>query len=158
MVKDAGLADATTPLEALQHIAAVAPFIELPDFMLEGTPPGTALIATNIAFRGGALGPRVKVEPTQAFLEALAKMTVVMTEDMSSKELGRVKGNVLMEHPINAAMWMAQALKKAGVALKPGGLLSLGGYIPPASTQPGTRITIKYLGLPGDPSVTVHFE
>ena len=63
-----------------------------------------------------------------------------------------------MEHPINAAMWMAQVLKKAGVALKPGDLLSLGGYIPPAPTQPGTRLTVKYLGLPGDPSVTVHFE
>jgi 2-oxo-hept-3-ene-1,7-dioate hydratase len=158
VVKDAALADATTPLEALQHIAEVVPFIELPDLMLEGTPPGTALIATNIAFRGGALGPGVKVEPTQAFLEALANMTVVMTEDTSGKELGRVKGNVLMEHPINAAMWIAQALKKAGVVLKPGDLLSLGGYIPPAPTQPGTSITVKYLGLSGDPSVTVHFE
>ena len=85
-------------------------------------------------------------------------MTVVMTEDVSGKELGRVKGNVLMEHPINAAMWMARTLKKAGVALKPGDLLSLGGYIPPAPTQPGTRIAVKYLGLPEDPSVTVHFE
>lgn len=104
------------------------------------------------------LGPRVKVEPTQAFFEVLANMTVVMTEDRSGKELGRVKGNVLMEHPINTAMWMAQALKKAGVALKPGDLLSLGGYIAPAPTQPGTSMTVKYLGSPGDPSVTVHFE
>jgi 2-oxo-hept-3-ene-1,7-dioate hydratase len=158
VVKDADLADASTPLEALQHIAEVVPFIELPDLMLEGTPTGLALIATNIAFRGGALGPRVKVEPTQAFLEMLANMTVVMTEDKSGKELGRVKGNVLMEHPINAAMWLAQALKKEGVALKPGDLLSLGGYIPPAPTQPGTSITVKYVGLPGDPVVTVHFE
>jgi 2-keto-4-pentenoate hydratase len=158
VVKDAALADAKTPLEALQHIAEVVPFLELADSMLEGTPTGTALIATNIAFRGGALGPRVKVEPTQTFLEALANMTVVMTEDKSGKELGRVKGNVLMEHPINAAMWLAQALKKEGVALKPGDLLSLGGYIPPAPTQPGTSITVKYVGLPGDPSVTVHFE
>jgi 2-keto-4-pentenoate hydratase len=158
VVKDAGLAGATTGLEALQHLADVAPFIELPDLMLEGTPPGTALIATNIAFRGGAIGPRITVEPTQAFLEALADMTVVMTENTSGKELGRVKGNVLMEHPINAAMWLAQALKKDGVALKAGDLLSLGGYIPPAPTQPGTSITVKCLGLPGNPSVTVHFE
>lgn len=53
-------------------------------------------------------------------------------------------------------MWIAQALRKDGVTLKPGDLLSLGGYIPPAPTQPGTSITVKYLGLPGDPSVTVH--
>ena len=158
VVKDAALADAKTPLEALQYISEVVPFIELPDSMLEGTPTGTALIATNIAFRGGVLGPRIKVEPTQAFLDALANMTVVMMEDKSGKELGRVKGNVLMEHPINAALWVAQALKKDGVALKAGDLLSLGGYIPPAPTQPNTIITVKYLGLPGDPSVTVHFE
>jgi 2-keto-4-pentenoate hydratase len=158
VAKDAGLADARTPLEALRHISEVVPFIELPDLMLEGTFKANELIATNIAFRGGALGPRVKVEPTQAFLDALANMTVVMTEDKSGTELGRVKGDALMGHPINAAMWIAQALKKEGVALRPGDLLSLGGYIPPAPTQPGTSITVSYLGLPGDPSVTVHFE
>lgn len=158
VVKDAGLADAKTALEALRHISDVVPFIELPDLMLEGQFTGAGLIATNVAFRAGALGPRVKVEPTQAFLDSLAKMTVVMTEDKSGKELGRVKGDVLMNHPINAAMWLAQALKKEGIALKPGDLLSLGGYLPPAPTQPGTSITVRYLGLPGDPSVTVHLE
>jgi 2-oxo-hept-3-ene-1,7-dioate hydratase len=55
-------------------------------------------------------------------------------------------------------MWMAQTLKKEGIALRPGDLLSLGGYLPAAPTQAGTSITVKYLGLPGDPSVTVHFE
>ena len=158
VVKDAGLADAKTQLEALQHISAVVPFIELPDLMLEGAATGSALIATNVGFRGGALGPRVAVEPTQAFLDALANMTVVMTEDRSGKELGRAKGDILMKHPINAAMWLAQALKKDGVTLKPGDLLSLGGYIPPTPTQPGTTITVKYLGLPGNPAVTVHLE
>jgi 2-keto-4-pentenoate hydratase len=62
-----------------------------------------------------------------------------------------------MDQPINAAMWLAQALKKEAIALKPGDLLSLGGYAL-APTQAGTSITVKYLGLPGDPSVTVHFE
>jgi len=72
------------------------------------------------------------VEATQAFRDALANMTVVMTEDSrSGKELGRAKGDILMKHPVNAAMWLAQALKQDGVMLKPGDLLSLGGYIPP---------------------------
>ena len=158
IVRDARLADAKTPLEALQHISEIAPFIELPDVMLEGTPNGPALVAANVAFRGGVLGSRVKVEPTPAFLEAVANMTVVMTENPSGQELGRVKGNVLMEHPINAAMWLARALKKDGVVLEPGDVLSLGGFLPPAPAQPGTSITVQYLGLPGDPAVTVHFE
>lgn len=158
VVADAGLADAKTPLEALAHLAEVRPFIELADLMLEGSPSGTALISINVGYRGGALGPGVKVEPTQAFLDALANMTVVMTEDRSNTELGRVKGDVIMGHPINAAIWIAQALKKEGVALKPGDLLSLGGYIPPSPVQPGTSISVRYLGLPGDPAVTVHFD
>jgi 2-oxo-hept-3-ene-1,7-dioate hydratase len=158
VVKDAALADASTPLEALQHISAVVPFIELADLMLEDAATGAALIAINIGFRGGAVGPRVPVEPTQEFLDALSNMTIVMTEDNSGKELGRVKGDVLMGHPINAALWLAKALKKDGVALKPGDLLSLGGYIPPSPTQPGTSITVKYLGLPGDPAISVQFE
>jgi 2-keto-4-pentenoate hydratase len=158
VVKDAGLADAKTPLEALQHISDGVPFIELPDLMLEGRPKASELIATDVAFGAGALGPCVKVEPTQACLDALANMTLVLTEDKSGKELSQAKGHVLMDHPVNAAMWLAQALKPEGVALKPGELLSLGGYIPPAPTQPGTSISVTYLGLPGDPSVTVHFE
>jgi len=158
VVKDAELARARTPLEALQHISAVVPFIELPDLMLEGKPSATAFIASNIAFRAGVLGPRIPVEPTQAFVDALADMTVVMTEDKSGKELGRVRGNVIMEHPLHAALWLAQALEKEGIALRPGDLLSLGNYIPFAPPQAGTSITVKYMGLPGDPAVTVHFE
>lgn len=158
VVKDAGLADAKTAMEALEHISEVMAFIELPDLMLEGARQGPALVAANVAFRGGVLGPRVKVERSQAFLDSLANMTVVMTEDKGGKELGRAKGSVLMEHPINAAMWLAQALKKDGVTLKPGDLLSLGGFLPPAPPQPGTAITVRYLGLQGEPSVTVRFE
>jgi 2-keto-4-pentenoate hydratase len=157
VVKDAGLADARTPLEALEHLSAVVPFIELPDLMVEGQFTGAQLIAANVGFRGGVLGPRVTVEPTQAFLDSLANMTVVMTEDRSGKEISRGKGSALMDNPINAAMWLARTLKEQGIALKPGDLLSLGGYAI-APTQPGTTITVKYVGLPGDPSVTVHFE
>ena len=154
IVGDPALADAKSPLEALKYISEVAPFMELPDLSLDGNPLGNALISTNIAFRAGAIGSRIKVQQTQAFLDSLADMTVVMTEDGAGRELGRVKGNVLMGNPVNAAMWLAQALKKDGIALKPGDLLSLGGFIPPAPTQAGTAITIKYLGLPGDPTVT----
>jgi 2-keto-4-pentenoate hydratase len=58
---------------------------------------------------------------------------------------------VLNGDPISAALWLAQQLKKDGVTLKPGDVLSLGSYHSPAAIQPGTTVTLKYVGLPGDP-------
>ena len=160
VVKDPALAEARTPLEALRCIEAIGAFLELPDLMLEGEglPSGTAHIATNVGFRSGVLGPRVKAEATQEFLDKLANMTVVLTEGRSSKELGRAPGKAILDNPVNSAMWLAQALKKAGIDLKPGDLLSLGGFIPPSPVQSYTIITVKYVGLPGDPAVTVRFD
>lgn len=159
VVKDAALADAATPLDALRHVSEVVTYVELVDRIL-GDVTANELIATDMAFRGGVLGPRVKVEPTQAFLDMLANMTVVLTEARggTEQELGRARGNLLMGNPMNVVMWMAQALKKAGVALKPGDLLDLGAFIPPAPPKPGTSMTVRYIGLPGNPSLTVHFD
>ena len=157
-VSDPRLAEAKTPLEALGYLESIIPFIELPDLMLEGQFSGNAMISTNVAFRGGVLGMEIPVKKTQAFLDALANMTVVMTDDAEGKELGRVKGSVLMDNPINAAMWLAQALKKDGIALKKGDILSLGGFIPPLPTKSGMKARVQYLGLPGDPQVTVEFN
>lgn len=159
VVKDAGLADARSPEEALAHIDALVPFIELPDIMLD-KPSGLELVATNAAFRGGVLGSRIPVDAANApaLAAALADMEVVVTEDRSGREIGRAKGNVLMDNPLNAAIWLAQALRRDGIAVKPGDLLSLGGFLASAPTQAGTTMTVRYRGLPGDPAVTVHFD
>lgn len=158
VVRDAGLADAKTPLEALAHISALIPFIELPDIMLDGAPAGAELVATNAAFRGGVLGPRLAVDAPARLADALATMEVVVTEERSGREIGRAPGRVLMDNPLNAAIWLAQALRRDGVELRPGDLLSLGGFLASTPTQPGTSIRVRYLGLPGDPAVTVHFD
>ncbi len=158
-VKDGGLADAKTPLEALAHLESVVPFIELPDLMLEGEFSGSNFLATNLGFRGGVLGMELPVQRTQAFADALAGMSVVMVDEADGgKELGRAAGSVLMEHPLNVAIWLAKELKKEGIVLKKGDLLSLGGFFPPQPTRPGMKIRMTYVGLPGDPSVTVEFN
>ncbi len=158
-VKDAGLADAKTPLEALAHLESVVPFIELPDIMLEGKFSGNNFIATNVGFRGGVLGMELPVQQTQAFADALASMTVVMVDEAdNNKELGRGKGNALLGHPLEAALWLAKALKKDGITLRKGDLLSLGGFFPPQPVKPGMKVKMQYVGLPGDPTVTVEFN
>jgi 2-keto-4-pentenoate hydratase len=63
-----------------------------------------------------------------------------------------------MGHPLNAAMWLAQALKKEGISLKKGDLLSLGSFFPAMPLQSGTNVQVQYLGMPGDPSVSVEFN
>jgi 2-keto-4-pentenoate hydratase len=60
-----------------------------------------------------------------------------------------------MGNPLNAAIWLAKALKKEGIRLKKGDLLSLGSLIAAQPTKPGMRVRVQYLGLPGDPSVAV---
>jgi 2-oxo-hept-3-ene-1,7-dioate hydratase len=158
-VKDPALADATTPLQALACLESVIPFIELPDLMMDGKFSGNALLAANLGFRGGVLGAEVPVQNTQAFVDALANMTVVMSDrGPQAKEFGRAKGSDLLGHPLNAAMWLAQALKKDGITLKKGDLLSLGGFLPPVPSQSGMNIQLQYLGLPGDPAVHVEFN
>jgi len=158
-VKDAGLADAQTPLQALQHIESIVPFIELSDRML--TPPvsGAALVATNLSFRGGVKGPEIPVETTQAFADALAGFTVRMLDDnQDGRLLGQARGDTLMGHPLNVAIWLAQTLKQQGIVLKQGDLLSLGSLIAPQTPQPGMKLRLHYLGLPGDPEVSVEFS
>ncbi len=158
-VKDGGLADAKTPLEALAHLESVIPFIELPDLMLEGQFSGSNFIATNVGFRGGVTGAELPVQRTQAFADALANMTVVMVDEAdNNKELGRAKGSALMDNPLNAAIWLAKELKKDGITLKKGDLLSLGGFFPPQPTKAGMKVRMQYIGLPGDPVVSIEFN
>jgi hypothetical protein len=158
-VKDAGLAEASSHVQALQHIESIVPFIELSDRML--TPPvsGAAVVATNLSFRGGVKGPEIPVETTQAFADALAVFSVRMLDDSQDGQLlGQAKGDSLMGHPLNVAIWLAQTLQKQGIVLKQGDLLSLGSLIPPQTPRPGLKLRLQYLGLPGDPEVSVEFS
>jgi len=158
-VKDASLSEASTPLEALAHLESIVPFIELPDLMLDGQFSGNRFTAINVGFRGGVVGQEIPVQVTQAFADSLANMTVVLIDEADgTKELGRSKGNAIMGNPLNAAIWLAKSLKQAGISLKKGDLLSLGSLITPAPTQAGMRVRLQYIGLPGDPTVSVAFN
>lgn len=153
-----GLAQAATPAEALRHLRAVIPFIELPDLILDGPANGHAIAAINTGFRGGVLGDPISVEENvEALQSSLASMTVSARDAATGTRLGEARGGSLMEHPLNAAIWLARALLEAGIPLRPGDLLSLGGFMPPAAPAPGMQLEVRYQGLPGNPVVVVHF-
>jgi 2-keto-4-pentenoate hydratase len=158
MVKDDGLARATSLRQAAESISHIVPFIELPDLMVDpaATLTGPVIVAIDVGARLGVMGDPIPMQTEDAFIDALASMTVTLSED--GVELQRGPGAAIMDNPLNSAMWLARDLEKAGIRLKPGDLLSLGSFLPPKPPKPGTRATVKYLGLPGDPEVSVSFR
>jgi 2-keto-4-pentenoate hydratase len=159
VVKDAAIHEARTHLEVLKSLSLVVPFIELPDLLVaEGQPvTGSLITMLNVGARLGVVGKGVAVQPTAAFAGALANMHVV-TLDETGKELARSPGTAILGHPLNAVIWLAEDLRKSRIRLKSGDMLSLGAFSPPLRPKPGLAVTVRYLGLPGEPSVGVRFR
>jgi len=155
-VGDAAINAARTRAEAMDHIAAVRPFIELPDLMLaEGEPTtGVTIAAMGVAPRLGVLGAPIEVTDPAEMLVALRTMTVSVTAADGS-ELAEAPGAAVLGHPVESVLW----LMRDGVRLEAGDLVSVGSIGPlmtPAKAGPGATVT--YDGLPGDLSVSVAFE
>ena len=64
----------------------------------------------------------------------------------------------MLEHPLNAVVWLAQALQADGVKLKVGDVLSLGSFSKLMPPKPGLAVQVRYNGLPGNPAVQVQFR
>ena len=162
-VKSAGINQAKTPMDVLEAIDQVIPFIELPDLVVQAPPKlnGPAISAINVGARLGVAGKPIPVPTTRAeryaMLDALRDMNVVLTEG-AGMPLGMGKGSDILEHPLNAVVWLAQALAKEGLAMKPGELISLGSFSPLLPPKPGLKATATYNGLPGAAPVSVTFK
>ncbi|MFQ5939863.1 MAG: 2-keto-4-pentenoate hydratase [Alphaproteobacteria bacterium] len=159
-VKDAGVNDAKTPLEAARHLEAVIPFVELADLtMAEGEPLSLEMItAINVGARLGVAGQPVPISPGVDFVDALATMTVITT-DASGNQLSKASGEAVLGHPLNAVIWLAGHLAESRVKLKAGDMISLGAFARPLPPQPGETVTVRYEGLPTGPmQVSVTFR
>jgi 2-keto-4-pentenoate hydratase len=156
-VKDRGIMSARTPLEALAHLDAVVPFIEYADLILAdgGTINGANIIAINAGARFGITGQGVPVRADPAFVEAMAAMTAVFTDE-TGKELSRTPGSSLMGNPLNALLWLIENMRNAGLSLEAGHEISLGAMGPIMTPEAGRTYTVRYEGLPtGVPSASV---
>lgn len=158
VVKDAGIHQAKTHLDALRALSLVVPFIELPDLLVaEGEKLSAPLVVSlNVGARLGVVGKGVPVQATPEFAAALAAMRVVVSD--RGKEVAAGQGAAILDHPLNAVLWLVQDLQKAGIRLKPGDLLSLGSFTQPARPLPGMAVSVRYEGLPGNPQVSVRFR
>ncbi len=155
VVGDAAINAAQTPAGVLEHIAAIRPFIELPDLTLAGGQPitGVTLTAMGVGPKLGVLGAAIAVENPVTMADALAAMTVTL-RDAGGKVLVSVPGKAVMGNPANPVLW----LMSKGVGLQPGDLVSVGSFgplVPPQET--GGGVSVSYEGLPGDPVISVSF-
>ena len=159
VVGSAAIHDAKTPLEVLASLREIRPFIELPDLVLQDPSKigGPAINLINVGARLGVMGAAIPASADPRLSDALRDMTVRLV-DGTGKELDSGKGSAILEHPLNAVIWLAADLKKSGIVLKPGDLLSLGSFSRLLPPQPGQTVSAVYEGLPGNPSVTVRFK
>jgi len=162
-VKSAAINHARTPMEVLEAVDQVIPFIELPDLMVQAPPKlnGAGVSAINVGARLGVAGTPVAVPAYRgerfAMLKALADMNVSLT-DGAGVRLGGGKGSDILEHPLNAVIWLAGALAQEGLTLQPGELISLGSFSPLLPPKAGLSVTATYEGLPGAGPVRVTFK
>lgn len=163
-VKSADINKAKTPAEVLANIDQIIPFIELPDLAVQAPPKlnGPGVAAINVGARLGVKGVPIDV-PTSSdgqrwMIESLKDMTVIVTDGKDGAELARGKGSDILEHPLNAVVWLAEALAKEDIALKPGDLVSLGSFSPLMPPKPGLTALLRYEGLSRAQPVVVTFK
>lgn len=146
-VGDAGINAATTVEEVALHLADLKPFIELPDLMVGEGQALDALVITaiNVGARLGVQGAALPMTPEVA--AALPAMTVRMSGP--DGVLFEAPGAAVLGHPLNAVLWLAEALRAEGKALRPGDVISLGSFGPPQQPLPGATFSVTYEGLPG---------
>ena len=162
-VKDAGINDAKTPAEVLAHVDQIIPFMELPDLVVEAPPKlnGNGVSAINVGARLGVVGTPLAVPADPAararLLDQLRDMNVRLV-DAQGVALGGGKGSDVLGHPLNAVVWLAQALKVNGLAMQPGQIISLGSFSALLPPKPGLKATLSYEGVTGLQPVTVTFR
>ncbi len=162
-VKSAAINDAKTPAEVLAQVDQIIPFIELPDLIVEAPPKinGAVLSALNVGARLGVRGTPMPVPQDAAgqarLLDQLRDMDVRLV-DAQGTQLGGGKGSDVLGHPLNAVVWLAQALKAQGLSLQPGQVVSLGSFSALLPPKAGLNVTAHYDGVTGLQPVTVMFR
>jgi 2-keto-4-pentenoate hydratase len=151
---------AKSPLEALQALKEIRPFIELPDLVFDPQvkPDGPNLLAINVGARLGVLGDPIILSATAESVEKLAAVKIAVV-DQTGTIVDGGKGADVLNNPLNVVLWIVDSLKAEGKTLKNGDLLSLGSFSALFPPKAGSTITVRYTGLASVPAeVTVTFE
>lgn len=156
IVKDAGIMTATTELEAATHLSSVHAFMELAaiQFAQDEKLTGPGLVALNIVATLMVIGPGAPIEATPAFVQALAAMETVFTDETGTV-MQSAPASTLLGNPLRVVLWLVEEFKRRGETLKAGDRLSLGavGKLFPLK-EGGKTYTYTLNGLPSGPIAT----
>ena len=147
-IGDEAVNRARTREDAMDAIDAVIPFLELPDLVYGPDVPlnGAAITAINAGARLGVLGPERLVFSARDWQHRIAHIRIQLIGD-DGKLLTEGRSENLLGHPLDAVLWLKDALLASGKRLKKGDLLSLGSATPPIPIRgPGT-VTARYFGM-----------
>lgn len=94
---------------------------------------------------------------TGAHAACLSDVQVTLT-DGAGYLLGGGKGSEVLEHPLNAVVWLVGALQKEAITLDPGDLPSRESFSPLLPPKPGLSVQANCQGLAGAQPVRVTFK
>ncbi|MEM7694796.1 MAG: fumarylacetoacetate hydrolase [Pseudomonadota bacterium] len=147
---------ATNRVEALAAIDAFIPFIELGDLMV---PKGAAITgpllqAMNAGARLGVVGAPLPTAGTTVEGTSAASGTL----SLDGRVVAEAPAAALLGHPLDAVLWIADAVKTRGMTLEAGQVLSLGSMGRFQMAAPG-EIVGEYKGFGQTPAtVTLTLE
>ncbi len=148
VIGDAGINQARTREEAYRHIRGYRPFLEIPDnhYPAPVTPDAGRVAALNVIARSGIMGAEVALPQTPAGFAALAglKVDTVISDPNGTREESAVSAKSLGD-PVEIVLAARDLLRKEGIALKAGDVISLGTLTPAHSPVAGERFTVRYM-------------
>ena len=161
VVKDAGINGATTREEVYQHLRGYRAFVELPDLNYKPAPKPNLgqLIALNVNARAGVMGKEVALPQTPAGFAGLSQLTAEVTVNGAAEGTQRTRGiaHETLGDPLEIVLAARDGLRREGVALKAGDLISIGTITPPRPVTAGETLTIHYTVAPSNAEITVKF-
>jgi 2-keto-4-pentenoate hydratase len=159
-VRSSAINEAKNHAECLDALDAVIPFIELPDLVYAKsvTVDGPALAAIDAGARLGVVGDPIPLAAGEDWEKRLAEFKLDIL-DAEGKVLATGFGQNLLGHPLDAVLWLRDAVRASGRALVPGDVLSLGTVTKLMPVAPDTAVRARYTGLDprGPVEVSVKF-
>jgi 2-keto-4-pentenoate hydratase len=161
VVKDGGINQAKTREEAYRHLRGYRAFVELPDLNYVPTPKPSLsqLVALNVNARAGVMGKEVPLPQTPEGFEGLSQLTADVTVEGAAEGMLHAHGvaRETLGDPLEILLAARDGLKKEGVKLKAGDLISIGTITPPRPVKAGETLIIRYTVAPSTADISVTF-